>query len=165
MEERERAALLDQAFAQESWYHTIELAPGRVTPGLVDLRSAAPGLLPTDLDGLRALDVGAFDGFWAFELERRGADVVAADLDDYLDSDWPPPTRRRLAPTMAGRTPGERFALAHELLGSRVRRIGCSIYDLTPERMGGRFDFVVVGALLLHLRDPVAGLEAVHSVL
>jgi SAM-dependent methyltransferase len=114
---------------------------------------------------VRALDVGTFDGFWAFELERRGAAVVAADLDDYLDSDWPPPTRRRLAPLMADRRPGERFGLAHQLLGSGVERVGCSIYDLTPERVGGMFGFAVVGALLLHVRDPVGGLEAVHSVL
>ena len=49
------------------WYHTIELAPGEVTPGLVDLRAVAPRVLPARIEG-RALDVGTYDGFWAFEM-------------------------------------------------------------------------------------------------
>jgi SAM-dependent methyltransferase len=66
---------------------------------------------------------------------------------------------------MADQTPGERFRLAHRLLGSSVERVACSIYDLTPERVGGPVGFALVGDLLLHLRDPVAGLEAVNGVL
>ena len=74
----EREALIASALGRE-WYHTIEIAPGVRTPGLVDLRSVAPRVLPDDLSGVRALDVGTFDGFWAFELERRrAAEVVAA---------------------------------------------------------------------------------------
>jgi hypothetical protein len=42
----------------------------------------ASKILPADLTGRRALDVGSFDGFSAFELERRGADVVAIDVED-----------------------------------------------------------------------------------
>lgn len=63
------------------WYHTIELAPGIATPGQVDMREAAARALPADLSGRRALDVGTFDGFWAYEMERRGADVVAIDVE------------------------------------------------------------------------------------
>src|ERR1700678_4471248 len=61
-------------------YHTIELPGGVTTPGQSDLRKQARRLLPADLRGKRALDVGTFDGFWAFELERRGAEVVAIDI-------------------------------------------------------------------------------------
>ena len=43
------------------WYsalhHTIELAPGRATPGMVDLRSVAPRVLPDDLDGVDRSDL------------------------------------------------------------------------------------------------------------
>ncbi|TML30698.1 MAG: hypothetical protein E6G30_02725 [Actinobacteria bacterium] len=161
----EREALIASALGRE-WYHTIEIAPGVRTPGLVDLRSIAPRVLPDDLSGVRALDVGTFDGFWAFELERRrAAEVVAADLDSYLDTEWPPPTFARLADELRGHHPGERFKLAHELLGSRVRRVGSAIYDLDVERLGGPVGYAVVGALLLHLRDPVRGLERVREVL
>jgi hypothetical protein len=67
--------------AARDWYHTLELAPGVVTPGWFDLRYR-PGRIdfPADLHGLRCLDVGTFDGFWAFTMERRGAaEVVALD--------------------------------------------------------------------------------------
>lgn len=161
------AGALAEALGRD-WYHTIELAPGQATPGYVDLRPNAAKVLPADLAGKRALDVGTFDGFWAFELERRNAEhVYAADLDSHDETDWPPPNRARLAREMreSNAVPGERFRLAHGILGSRVERIACSIYDLEPERVGGGVDYALIGALLLHLRDPVKGLERVHSVL
>lgn len=66
------------------WWHTIDIAPGVVTPGSWELRPAA-GRMPWpgggDFRNLRCLDIGTMDGFWAFEMERRGAaDVVASDL-------------------------------------------------------------------------------------
>jgi SAM-dependent methyltransferase len=39
------------------------------------------------------------------------------------------------------------------------------IEDIEPERLGGPVDLAVIGDLLLHLRDPVGGLEAVRSAL
>src|SRR5438132_10227903 len=87
--------LLDRA-RREDWYHSIELTPDFVTPGWFDLRPFLDAYgLPDRMDGLRALEVGTWDGFWAFEMERRGAEVVALDLDDERQLDWPP--RRRPA--------------------------------------------------------------------
>jgi hypothetical protein len=79
-----------------SWYHTLELAPGVITPGYVDTRDIASKILPDDLSGLRALDVGTFDGFWAFEMERRGAATVAIDVGSIDAAEWPPLNRERL---------------------------------------------------------------------
>jgi SAM-dependent methyltransferase len=160
----EHQRMLREALEQP-WYHTIELEPGAITPGSVDLRSVAPRVLPERLDGMRALDVGTFDGFWAFELERRGAEVLAADLDRFDETEWPPLNRARLAREAQGRGPGERFELARALLGSRVRRVPASIYELSVERLGAAVDIALVGDLLIHLRDPVRGLERVHEVL
>jgi tRNA (mo5U34)-methyltransferase len=160
----EHRRLLREAL-ERPWYHTIELEPGAVTPGTVDLRSVARRVLPQRLDGLRALDVGTFDGFWAFELERRGAEVIAADLDRFDQTEWPPINRERLAREAQGRGPGERFELARSLLGSRARRVSASIYDLTPELLDGPVDVALIGDLLIHLRDPVRGLERVRDVL
>jgi tRNA (mo5U34)-methyltransferase len=66
------------------WYHTLELAPGVETPGFFDLRPLLREFpLPPSLAGMRCLDVGTFDGFWAFAMERRGAaEVVAIDVLD-----------------------------------------------------------------------------------
>src|SRR3954447_15154722 len=76
---------------QLGWYHTLEL-PGLTTEGVFDLRLYLDRYgLPDDMAGIRALDVGTWDGFWAFEMERRGATVVALDLDDERDLDWPAP--------------------------------------------------------------------------
>jgi hypothetical protein len=70
--------------AELDWWHTIEVAPGVVTPGGWDLRSTAERLpWPPSLAGMRCLDIATMDGFWAFELERRGAgEVVASDVLD-----------------------------------------------------------------------------------
>jgi SAM-dependent methyltransferase len=153
--------------ANPGWYHTIELAPGVVTPGHIDLRDTARKVLPDDLNGKRALDVGTFDGFWAFEMERRGADVVAIDLPALEDAEWPELNRPQLEETARewGLELGRGFRLAAEALGSSVERVECHVQDLTRDRIGGPVDFVFSGAILLHLRDPVGALERIRSVL
>ncbi|HEX2087624.1 MAG TPA: methyltransferase domain-containing protein [Solirubrobacteraceae bacterium] len=154
----------------DRWYHCIELPDGTVTPGAFDLRPAARVVpLPRDLTGLRCLDVGTWDGFWAFEMERRGAEeVVAIDIEDPDRWDWPPRERlsaRRggLAVLADGKPPGANFAAAARALGSSARRVERSVYELDPEA-DGRFDVVFLGSLLLHLRDPVAALDRVRAV-
>jgi tRNA (mo5U34)-methyltransferase len=146
------------------WYHTIELPEGIVTPGVYDHRPLV-GMygLPNDLTDKSALDVGSADGFWAFELERRGARVTAVDIETTADLDLPPAVRRMVAeqglvyPIRGG------FELAHELLGSRVKAVNASVYELDPDRLGS-FEFVHAGDILLHLRDPLRALERIRSV-
>lgn len=149
------------------WYHTIELAPEVVTPGWFDLRPVVDSLPWPDVQGKRCLDVGTFDGFLAFELERRGAaEVVATDIGD--PSGWDLPLHRRshgraTIAQLAGDRTGRGFDIARRALGSSVERVEVSIYDLSPDRLG-KFDVVVCGSLLLHLRDPVGALERVHRM-
>jgi tRNA (mo5U34)-methyltransferase len=161
------SSTLSQRVAEvEEWYHTIELAPGVVTPGWFDLRSALDRIpFPSSLAGRRCLDVGTFDGFWAFEMERRGAEeVVAVDVLDPYQWDWPVRSSEDVIAEVGRRKAGGRgFEIAHEALGSKVRRHALSVYDLDPAELGV-FDFVYVGSLLLHLRDPVRALERVRSV-
>ncbi|MFL5843962.1 MAG: class I SAM-dependent methyltransferase [Solirubrobacteraceae bacterium] len=147
------------------WYHTMELAPGEVTPGWFDLRPILDRLPWPDVAGKRCLDVGTYDGHLAFELERRGAsEVIALDIADHESWDWPLRARRRgigLAEIAGEKGAGFRAAAAR--LGSKAERVELSVYDATPERLG-RFDVVVCGDLLLHLRDPVRAVEAIHGV-
>jgi tRNA (mo5U34)-methyltransferase len=144
-----------------SWYHAIELPDGSVTPGWFDLRDQVHHYgLPEDLRGKRCLDVGTWDGFWAFEMERRGAgEVVALDLDHERDLDWPP--RRRPAEPRGGR--GDGFRELHATLGSSVERVELSVYDATPERVG-TFDVVLCASVLIHLRDQLLALERIRGV-
>ncbi len=157
----------DAIAANPGWYHTIELAPGVVTPGQIDLRETAAKVLPDDLAGKRALDVGTFDGFWAFEMERRGAAVVAIDVPTLEAAEWPAINRERLEATARdwGLELGRGFRLAAEALASSVERVECHVQQLSPDRIGGPVQFVFSGAILLHLRDPVGALERIHGVL
>ena len=120
-------ALADPRIAGHDWWHAIEVSPGVVTPGGWDLRPTAAELPWPDVTGKRCLDVGTADGFWAFELERRGAaEVVATDL--------PSPFQQKAR---------ARFELARELRGSRVLYEERDVYDLD-----GDYDVVFTGFVL-----------------
>lgn len=154
--------------AGATWYHTIELGAGVVTDGLFDHRPYVDRYgLPDDLRGKRVLDVGAQDGFWSFELERRGATVVALDLDDPALLDWPPRLRDAGVARAGGGFPlaqRSAFAIAHGALDSSVERVTCTVYDAVPERFGGTFDLVFCGSLLIHLRDPMLALQRLAAL-
>jgi tRNA (mo5U34)-methyltransferase len=124
-----------------------------------------------DVAGKRCLEIGTFDGFFAFELERRGAaEVVATDIEDHERWDWPADARPEVPGALGGRhvsmegpPKGAGFRLIAELTGSAVDWRAINIYDLDPAELG-TFDVVFCGSLLLHLRDPVRALEAVRRV-
>ncbi len=148
------------------WYHTLDLAPGVVTPGWFDTRKIVGKLpWPESLAGKRCLDIGMFDGFWAFEMERRGArETIGIDVLDPTAWDWPVNSSSAVMKALERRKEGGRgFEIAREALGSSVERLETSVYDLEPSAVG-EFDFVYIGSLLLHLRDPVRALERVRSV-
>jgi len=149
------------------WYHSLELAPGVVTPGLFDLRPIADRLPWPDVRGKRCLDVGTADGFFAFELERRGAaEVVATDIGAHEEWDWEPRSGRQALEFrrfVVGENPSAGFLAAAHALGSSVRLITQSVYELSPETIGS-FDVVTCGSLLLHLRDPLRALAAIRGV-
>ncbi len=159
------AALASEVAALE-WYHTLELAPGVVTPGWHDTRPIASQIpFPPSLEGSRCLDVGTFDGFWAFEMERRGAaEVVAIDVLDPEEWDWPlgsdPEVKAKIGRRKGS---GRGFEIARRELGSSVQRLERSVYDL-DESDAGQFDLIYVGSLLVHLRDPVRALERLRAV-
>jgi len=120
-------------------YHSIDLPDGSVLPGLQSLDHLRWRLdlfgLPNDLRGKRVLDIGAWDGCFSFECERRGAEVVAVDcvaLDTFLE--------------------------AKRLIGSRVEYLTLDVNELSARRLG-RFDIVLFFGVLYHLRHPLLGLE------
>jgi tRNA (mo5U34)-methyltransferase len=130
---------------------------------MFDTRPAAAKVgMPASLAGKRCLDVGTSDGFWAFEMERRGAnEVVAIDLSDNARSD----VTVGGAPFFKSETSrqSQTFALAHRLIGSKVQWRDLSAYDVSPDLLG-RFDFVFAGSILMHLQDPIRALTALRSV-
>jgi tRNA (mo5U34)-methyltransferase len=145
------------------WYHTHDLGGGVVTPGMFDHRPAVHRyLIPANLSGMRCLDVGTMDGFWAFEMERRGAaEVMAADLADPDQLDWPPLWREQVTPELDA-TKEDRFKLVHGVFDSKVERVERSVYHLDADL--GKFDLVFCGDLLVHLKDPVSALQGLKRV-
>ena len=141
---------LHSRVAQIRWFHSIELAPGLTTPGLDDTRRRLRLLrLPPDLGGRTVLDVGAWDGFFSFECERRGAArVVAADSFAWDGRNW---------------SDKRGFELARETLGSAVEDVDVDVLDLDPSRHG-RFDLVLFLGVLYHMRHPLLALERVAAV-
>src|SRR5439155_6709340 len=89
------------------WFHQMTLAPGITTLGVYEPARRLQRIgLPERLDGLTVLDVGAWDGFYSFEAERRGAArVLATDWFSWGGDGWG---------TKAG------FELARRALASRV---------------------------------------------
>lgn len=136
--------LWSQARNETGWWHTFELPNGVVIQGATTLAAQRTRLarfpIPADLTGKRVLDVGTWDGWFAMEMERRGAEVVAIDR-------WDNP----------------RFHVIRELSGSRVDYRQLSVYDLDPNRIG-RFDIVLFLGVLYHLKHPLLALEKVASV-
>jgi tRNA (mo5U34)-methyltransferase len=126
------------------WYHSIELPDGRVLQGAQTLeqlrRRVAQFPLPEDLSGKTLLDIGAWDGWFSFEMERRGARVTAADCIEQ---------------------PG--FLLAKQRLGSRVDYRVIDVYDLSAAN-AGQFDIVLFLGVLYHLKHPLLGLEKVCAL-
>lgn len=147
------------------WYHTIELGNGLVSSGVYDHRPIVDSYgIPKSLEGKTVLDVGTADGFFAFEMERRGAErVVAIDLASIGDCDWVPRMKVRIGGVSTDHSWPERFHLARTMRGSRVEHRFCSIYDLSPYTVG-RFDVVFCGSLLLHLQNPLQALVNIRSV-
>jgi tRNA (mo5U34)-methyltransferase len=148
------------------WYHTIDLPRSVTTPGWFDHRPIIDDLPWPDVRGKRCLDIGTFDGYLAFEMERRGAsEVVATDIGSHEEWDWPPALLTKglsFAEGLFG-PKGRGFEIASRFLGSSVRKVVANVYDLSPDAIGA-FDVVVCGTLLLHLRDPFRALEAIRSV-
>ena len=157
-------AALRRRVDELDWYHTFELPGGIVTPGFYDHRSVAAKLPMPDLEGMRCLDMASADGFWAFEMKRRGAaEVVSVDLSDTTRQDWQGADAGAVHRSTSTGRAAAAFGLVRAATGLAVERIDASVYDITPEQVG-TFDVVFMGNILLHLSDPARALRAAHSV-
>ena len=135
---------LDEKRTAKGWWHSFELPDGTLIEGANELEGQRRRIgqfpIPADLTGKRVLDIGAWDGWFSFEMERRGAEVMAID-------NWDNP----------------RFREMHAILRSRVEYRQFDMYDLTPERIG-RFDIVLFMGVLYHLKHPLLALERVCAL-
>jgi 2-polyprenyl-3-methyl-5-hydroxy-6-metoxy-1,4-benzoquinol methylase len=158
----EQKAIL-QRISEVEWYHSIDLGHGVITPGLFDHRPLLSHYhLPENLSDKRVLDVATYDGFWAFEFEKRGpSEVVAMDIQTWNEIDIPPHIRAGASREMLDKETGAGFNIARDILGSNVQRKIMNVYDLAPEWMG-KFDVVFCSDLLLHLMNPMKALQNIQ---
>ena len=174
---RERTSRIGiDGFERYYWYHTIDLGGGLVTPGDYDYRATLPSFkFPDNMTGLSVLDVGSATGFFAFEFERRGADVTSIEIPsieqwDAANGDDRDPMIQEYLAEFGVTTVKELhrlhldgpFEFCRDRLHSHIRRYHSTIYQLSPTILGRRsFDLVFIGDVLLHLISPFGALGAV----
>ena len=154
------APVLDAERVRDSvplWFHTFALAPGIYTPGIARDHGYRLAVLGADrFAGRSVLDVGAFDGFYSFLAEARGARrVVAVDNEQYVD--W---VRARFGVTLQG---GAGFRAIAGLLGSRVEYRRMDALDM--DELEERFDVALCFGILHRVTDPIRLLRALADVL
>jgi len=134
------------------WFHSISLPGGIITPGaaqLAALSAFADVYFAMGIEGQSVLDVGAWDGFYSFEAERRGASDVLA-VDHFV---W----------QRDGQGKRAAIDLCRQALGSKVRIRDLDLYDTTRENVG-EFDVVIFGGIIYHIIDPVHALLQMHDI-
>jgi len=168
---RTRVAALD-------WYHSIDLGRGIVTPGMSKNVVLSGSEFP-DVAGKSVLDVGAWDGFYSFLAEQRGAARVVA-FDEYawcLDFHarqryWDESDRAGLIPDYRkdedfydrDQLPGRRpFELAKEALDSKVEPLVGDLLRVDPGELGV-FDVVLYLGVLYHMPEPLTALQRLRAV-
>lgn len=146
------AAVLDRV---PFWFHTFSLGRSRelYTRGVArDHRYRLPAL-PEDLGGVSVLDIGTFDGFYAFLAEARGAErIVAVDNEQYRE--W---VSSRWGVELQG---GEGFAAIRELLDSEVEYRRADAFEL--DELGETFDLVLCFGILHRVENPLGLLKIIR---
>lgn len=143
------------------FYHSIDLPRVGSIAGHWDLRGRfADYTGHTPVEGRTFLDVGTATGFLSFEAEKGGASVTSFDADG--------PERYEYVTGDTGRDPAHfrrlrnGYAFSHELLGSKAELVLGDVYSLSQSVRA--HDVVLVGQILVHLRDPLLALQQAAEV-
>ena len=112
-----------------------------------------------DFAGQRVLEIGPASGFLTFEMEKRGADVISVEVTDEHGWDFVPYPDARLEEVFGPRRIvmqqlKNSYWFSHAALQSKAKVYYGDAYNL-PAALG-EFDIAVMGAVLLHCRDPLA---------
>ncbi len=143
------STVMDDELQEIKWFHKIDLGNGVITPGVDDTPTKLAQVhFPEDLSGQSVLDIGAWDGFFSFEAERRGASRVVA-MDGGV---WRVPEIGRRG-----------FNYAHKALNSKVETVEMEVLDVSPEHPGV-FDVVLFLGVLYHMPHPLLSLLRVGAI-
>lgn len=146
----------------------MELPGYGVVPGPWDLRDNVDAYLGNvNLKGKRILEVGTASGFLCFEMEKRGAEVIACDLSEHNLWDIVP-FGGNISAEKVHRTQvmikalNNSWWLAHNVLNSKSKVVYCPVYKI-PEEIGP-VHIATFGCVLLHLRDPFLALQKAAAI-
>jgi tRNA (mo5U34)-methyltransferase len=177
-----KAQLEEMAESVGYWWHSIDLGHDVVTKGYKTpaiLQYELESLRLPDLKGKTVLDIGAWDGFFSFEAERRGARRVVG-VDHFVWSlDLPKHIRytheckeRGVAPLPYEETPnwqpdklpGKRgYDTAHQALDSKAESVVGDFMTMDLDALG-TFDVVFFFGVLYHMENALASLRRVASL-
>ena len=131
------------------WFHNIHLRDGTQTAPdhfLGDFPSFKwkniQNSIPDDLTGWNVLDIGCNAGFYSLELAKRGAEVLAIDLDEHY--------------LKQARWTAEQFGLDDKITFKQMQ-----VYDLAHTEE--RFDLVWFMGVFYHLRYPMLAMDIVSQ--
>jgi len=136
-----------QLVDSKPWFHRFTLVDGITTSGLYSVDAHAwvdEAFRRLDLRGKRVLEIGTWDGPYAFALEARGALVEATDIQD---------------PDETG------FNVAKRILDSKVNYTRVSVYDVGRHFPPASFDYILFLGVFYHLKYPVLAMEALSQLL
>lgn len=151
------------------FYHTMDLPGLGVVKGDWDLRGNVDTYIGNvDLKGKRVLEFGTANGFLCFEMEKRGAEVVALDLSANDDFDLIPyggsmPRGDKKHRVEHNNQLNNAWWLAHRLFKSKARVVYGPVYNVPVEDIGP-VQVSTFGSILLHLRDPFLVLQKAASI-
>jgi tRNA (mo5U34)-methyltransferase len=140
---------LAEEIGRRSWFHSFDFGGGLGTPGRDVTRRKLVALDLPDLRGRSVIDIGAYDGFFSFEADRRGASRVVAC--DHWAWTWPGEDARR------------NFDLVHTILESNVESLQIPAEHLHGDHHG-TYDVTLFLGVLYHAPDMLQYLRAVRSV-
>jgi SAM-dependent methyltransferase len=146
------------------FYHTMDLPGHGVVEGKWDLRDNVDKYLGSVIfEGKRVLELGTASGYLCFEMEKRGAEVVAYDIGENEKWDVVPYAQydyQEFRRSFREYTDGFKnaFWYSHRVLQSKAKVVYGSIYKI-PEEIG-TVDIATFGSILLHLRDPFLAMQS-----
>lgn len=137
-----RDAIRDETLNQW-WYYSIEIEPGRFTPGqnFNSISVVRDLLRGVDVAGRRCLDIGSMEGLSSVLMCRRGGRVTTYDRYDCTD----------------------KINLVKECTGAEFTFLTGAPFSELP-RLEQPADVVVFAGMLYHMFDPMSGLFTARNM-
>ena len=148
----------------DGWYHYFKIGgvENTNTRTTLNYQMWVSQIIPTDLNGMKILDIGANDGFYSFLCESRGAKRILA-----IDRNQPELTDAYLKgenvcqydTILKNKRQEERFQVLKKILNSKVDYKLMNVYDV--DSIEETFDIALLFGVYYHLENPVLAFQKI----